>query len=365
MKQTISAVLAIAACELASAQNATFTCDQASWNALAGQATQVESFSSFTSDADFFFSSQALGFGSMGITSGGPYIGSNLIDVYLFEPVPVGGGYVGDDGTTHALCLLRKSATIPPTEITLHFAQPTSAFGAKLWIAMAGSSGALEYEAFDGNVSLGAGALFANCSTLCNGAGCPPTVFFGVVVPPPQSFDRIVIREHPSAAPTSHIPFVMDDLSVVDAICTAPTTYCTSSTSANGCAATISSTGVASASAISGFQVRANGIVGLHNGCFFYGLSGATAVPWAVGSTSFKCVAAPTQRTPLQNSGGASAQCDGVLQLDWNAFVNSTPTALGYASPAGQRVWMQAWFRDGGAPKGSNLSNGLTFQLCP
>src|SRR5882672_244407 len=357
-------VLVLGIANGALAQNATFTCDSASWNALAGPPTQVESFSSFTHDEDFDIATVSLSIGTIHVTAGNG-IGLNIVDKYLFLPSPVGGGDPGNNGTTHAFCHLRKGGSVPPTEITIALSTPTSAFGANLWIDMLGGGGELEFVVFSGNVSLGAGALFATCNTLlCNGAGCPPTAFFGVVVPAPQAFDRVVLRAHPSAV-SSNFFFAMDDLSVVDAICTPASSYCTSGTTLNQCSPSMSSTGTASASETSGFQVRVGNADGIRFGTFFYGLSGAATTPWAANSTSLLCVKAPSQRMSVQNTGGTQGQCDGSFQLDWNAFVNTHPAALGWGAQAGQRVWLQAWMRDVGAPKNSNLSDGLTFTLCP
>jgi hypothetical protein len=73
----------------------------------------------------------------------------------------------------------------------------------------------------------------------------------------------------------------------------------------------------------------------------------------------------PLQRTPPQNSAGTIGACDGTLQLDWNAFVQTHPNALGLPAQTGDRFWAQAWVRDPQAPKTSSLSDALSFQLCP
>ena len=53
------------------------------------------------------------------------------------------------------------------------------------------------------------------------------------------------------------------------------------------------------------------------------------------------------------------------LAVDWNAYVASTPGALGTPFAGGETVWAQAWFRDPGAPKTTNLSDALRFDVCP
>lgn len=142
-------------------------------------------------------------------------------------------------------------------------------------------------------------------------------------------------------------------------------TYCTSSTSTNGCVPSITSTGQPSASLSSGFVLGVAGVEGNKAGLFYYGISGRSASIWASGSTSFLCVKAPTQRMGAQNAGGADGACDGVLTEDWNAYIANHPSALGQPFSQGETAWAQAWFRDPAAPKTTNLSNALEFTLAP
>ena len=140
-------------------------------------------------------------------------------------------------------------------------------------------------------------------------------------------------------------------------------TYCTSGTTTNGCLASISATGSASATGSTDFDITIANVEGQKSGIVFYGVSGPTAAPW--GSTSFLCVKAPTQRTPTQNSGGTTGACDGTLSLDWNAYQSANPGALGSPFAVGSACWMQGWFRDPQATKTTNLSDGLTFTFSP
>ncbi|NUP95095.1 MAG: hypothetical protein HUU28_02920 [Planctomycetaceae bacterium] len=142
-------------------------------------------------------------------------------------------------------------------------------------------------------------------------------------------------------------------------------TYCTSSYSSNGCTATIEGLGTASASASSGFTIRAHGLEGQRSCLIFYSLSGAQTLSWSTGSTSFLCVKLPTQRMNPASSGGSVGACNGVLAQDWNAFMASQPGALGTPRVAGQHFGAQVWFRDPPAPKSTNLSNALAFTLQP
>jgi hypothetical protein len=137
--------------------------------------------------------------------------------------------------------------------------------------------------------------------------------------------------------------------------------YCIPGTTTHLCNAEVTVTGVPSASQTSGFEVAVWDVEGQKSGILFFGTGGPLQNPWGGGS-SFMCVAPPRVRTGTQSSGGTNGQCDGVLSLDFNAWMAANP---GKAPPAGQQVWMQAWFRDPPAPATTNLSNGLTFAVCP
>lgn len=140
--------------------------------------------------------------------------------------------------------------------------------------------------------------------------------------------------------------------------------YCTSGVTSSGCTPTISASGAASASASSGFTLTVTGVEGAKDGHLFYGLSGPHAAPWG-SSSHFLCVKAPSQRTGTQNSGGTAGVCDGVVSLDWCAYVATHPTALGAPFSAGTSVWAQLYFRDPPGPKTTALSNALTFTVIP
>ena len=145
--------------------------------------------------------------------------------------------------------------------------------------------------------------------------------------------------------------------------CSAIASYCTSSTTSHGCTPTIDATGTPTTSRASGFDITVTGVEGQRNGMIFYGTS-ASAVAWAIGNTSYICVAPTVQRTAIINSGGTLGGCDGTLTLDFNAFMSANPTAFGSPFTTGAIFYAQGWFRDPGAVKGTNLSNGLRFRLC-
>jgi hypothetical protein len=144
-----------------------------------------------------------------------------------------------------------------------------------------------------------------------------------------------------------------------------PSNYCTAGTTSNGCNATMTSIGAASATASSGFTLTATGVEGQRFGILFYGTNGRAATPWGGGSTSFLCVKSPTQRMGQLASGGTTNQCNGVLSVDWNAYVTANPNALGTPFVVGEVLDAQAWFRDPPAPKTTNLSDGLEFTVGP
>jgi Tol biopolymer transport system component len=140
-------------------------------------------------------------------------------------------------------------------------------------------------------------------------------------------------------------------------------TYCTAGTTVHGCVPSIAGVGAASSQASSGFDIVVRNTPGQRFGTIFYGFY-AGAVPWAPFSPSFQCIAFPIQRTGDRQSGGTAGQCNGELRLDFNAWRAGNPGALGSPYVAGQVIFAQGWFRDPGAPKQTNLSDGLRFTLC-
>ncbi len=146
-----------------------------------------------------------------------------------------------------------------------------------------------------------------------------------------------------------------------------PSSYCTASTSANGCSASISANASPSATFATPCVLNIANVEGQRQGLIFYGVdnTGFSPLPWSTGSSSFLCVKPPTQRTAIQSSGGAIASCDGTLSLDWNAFHAANPGALGAPFTTGSKVYAQGWFRDPPAPKSTNLSNAITLTVFP
>jgi hypothetical protein len=142
-------------------------------------------------------------------------------------------------------------------------------------------------------------------------------------------------------------------------------TYCTSGTTSNGCAATISVNANPDVAHAQPCQIVIASVEGQKTGIVFYGLQ-PLAQAWCSfgGGSSYLCVKAPTQRTPPQNSGGTIGLCTGQLALDWNAYQLANPSALGAPWAAGATAYVQGWFRDPPACKTTSLSNAavLTYQ---
>ena len=155
-----------------------------------------------------------------------------------------------------------------------------------------------------------------------------------------------------------------NDNGVPDECETLTTNYCTAGTSASGCVAALTSTGVPSASAPTGFTVDTTSIEGSKDGIFFYGFNGPQANSWGSG-TSFQCVTPPVIRTSLLTGSGTPGVCDGSFSLDFNAFWTAAVPAKQPA--AGQQVNLQLWYRDpqNTSNQTTSLSDGLEFTVCP
>jgi Tol biopolymer transport system component len=152
------------------------------------------------------------------------------------------------------------------------------------------------------------------------------------------------------------------DVFVYDARAAAAELYCVAGTSSRGCVGALSTSGAPDGSAGGGFAIRASGVDSLRTGMVMYSLSGRVLNPFG---HSFLCVAAPRQRTPASSSGGGAGPCDGVLLLDWNAFVAANPTALGAPFASLTPVQAQVWMRDPQSVAPSTLTNAVEFLACP
>ena len=141
------------------------------------------------------------------------------------------------------------------------------------------------------------------------------------------------------------------------------TGYCTAGTSASGCSALISASGLPSATAATGFHLSVEDVEGQKSGLFFWGSSGRQSNPWA-GSTSFLCVAPPTTRGPVLSGSGTAQACGGAASFDLNARWTAKPAQ----NPgAGSVVQAQFWYRDpqAAASARTSLSDAVEFTVCP
>ena len=144
-----------------------------------------------------------------------------------------------------------------------------------------------------------------------------------------------------------------------------PEPYCTSGVSSSGCRALIGADGLPSATASSGFVLRAAGAEGNKAGLFFFGTSGRQAYPWG-NSTSRQCVTPPVKRTVMLPGAGANGTCDGVFAFDLNAHWCLT-CAKGLQNPGpGAVVQSQLWYRDPASTsnRSTSLSDAIEFTVC-
>ena len=139
--------------------------------------------------------------------------------------------------------------------------------------------------------------------------------------------------------------------------------YCTAGTSSNGCQASLSVSGSASATQTTGFVLSAATVEGNKDGLFFFGTNGRQANAWGNG-TSFQCVVPPVNRGGLLRASGLAGQCDGAFAQDLNARWQAKPNQ----NPgAGALVQAQLWFRDPAntSNQTTSLSDAIEFAVGP
>ena len=121
---------------------------------------------------------------------------------------------------------------------------------------------------------------------------------------------------------------------------------------------------MASASAGSGYDLVVGGLDGQRFGMMFYGTSGPASFSWGSGPAVL-CVKAPLQRVGVQATGGNFDECDGSLGFDLGLWIANEPNAMGQPFAAGDTLWAQGWWRDPGAAKNTNLTDGIEVTLLP
>jgi hypothetical protein len=147
---------------------------------------------------------------------------------------------------------------------------------------------------------------------------------------------------------------------------TAGENYCTAGLSASGCQAIMSVSGVASATATSGFNLIATTVEGAKDGLFFYGPNGRQANPWGSG-TGFVCVIPPRLRSGLIAGVGTPGQCDGSFTSDVNARWCATCPKPIHNPGAGALMQAQLWYRDplSTSNQTSGMSDAIEFCVGP
>lgn len=133
----------------------------------------------------------------------------------------------------------------------------------------------------------------------------------------------------------------------------------------NGCVATITASRNPSVSSASGCSIALTSVEGDKIGLFFYGYQGSFVSSWCTSSTSLLCVKPPTKRLAASDTGGTNGACDGTLALDLEDWFATHPAAPGLPWSAGQKIWLQGWFRDPPACKTTALSEGIELTWQP
>lgn len=142
--------------------------------------------------------------------------------------------------------------------------------------------------------------------------------------------------------------------------CPGATTYCTAKVNSQGCTPAVATSGTASSSSASPFNISVSQVLNNKSILLFYGF-GPNAAPFQGGTM---CVQTPVTRTPLSTSGGnvGPDDCSGVYTYDFNARIQSSVDAN---LVTGANVYAQFFYRDPAATFTVGLSNAAQFQICP
>ena len=126
------------------------------------------------------------------------------------------------------------------------------------------------------------------------------------------------------------------------------------------------SSGIASASAPSGFVVIADFVEGSKDGIFFFGQNGKQANTWGNG-TSFQCVKPPVHRGGALAGNGTNGACNGFFSQDLNARWCPTCPKAHHGPEPGKKLQIQFWYRDplNTSNQTTSLSDAIEVGVCP
>lgn len=241
---------------------------------------------------------------------------------------------------------------------------------AEVWLQVATRGSELDYDAVRLEYVDAAGALQSRSfdnrmelarTPIANGVAVE-TLFSFDLAQPGLAIRSFELRFEAAAASMSLDALILDVRHAAP-----PTVYCTAKVNSLGCTPAIESSGDASASASSGFLVRALELRNQKAGVLLYTAGGRAATPFQGGTL---CLGGALKRVQGLETGGSALptqDCSGLLSVDMNAFraglLGGNPQP--FLSQPGSVVDAQFWARDPGfaAPFNSQLSDALEFTV--
>lgn len=215
-------------------------------------------------------------------------------------------------------------------------------------------AGSLQSRGFDHRVELAR-------TPIANGVAVE-TLFRFDLAQPGLAIRAFELRFEAAAASASLDALILDVLHAAP-----PTVYCMAKVNSLGCTPAIESSGDASASANSGFTLRARELRNQKAGVLLYTVGGRAATAFQGGTL---CLGGALKRVQGLQSGGSALpiqDCSGLLSVDMNAFraglLGGNPQP--FLSQPGSVVDAQFWARDPGfaAPFNSQLTDALEFTV--
>lgn len=141
--------------------------------------------------------------------------------------------------------------------------------------------------------------------------------------------------------------------------------FCVAKTTSCGTTPVISATGRSSATAPSGFVVRATGMRALQVGMLVYTDAGPNNAPFLGGHL---CIQGIHRTVLVQDTSGTPGFCDGELSIDMNTYrsgaLGGSPPLPALSQP-GSTIHCQFFGRDPGNTFNASLSGGYKFVVCP